>query len=210
MQWSSPPPNTHTIQKSLDDSNPHQQLTRPPNVTECNLWKRSRPVSSGTVSVDSKFMSFKPQPPCWGREGVWVTRSAHGCQTLGALPLRRLIIGHLSTLLWSPVELQLRGSDIYFWPLCCLFVSSCVVSCLLRVHWSEMYIWCCSQCFMTGFKETAVDVQMLQHFLLEFIIWPYEDLWSRNILAVYLKPRERETDREEGTVQILIYDVSRW
>lgn len=142
-------------------------------------------------------MSFKPQPPCWGREGVWVTRSAHGCQTLGALPLRRLIIGHLSTLLWSPVELQLRGSDIYFWPLCCLFVSSCVVSCLLRVQWSEMYIWCSSQWFVTGFKETAVDVQMLQ----PFSAWVYYlALWrlmkQKHFGRVF--EAKGEGDRERG------------
>lgn len=139
------------------------------NVTFMRDW----PISSGTVSVDSKFTaneSFKTQPK--GHRLVeGDTRSAHRCQTLGALPVHRLIIGHLSTLLWSPAQFQLRGSVIYFWSHCCLFVSSCVVSCLLLVQWSEMYFWCCSQWFTTGFKDIAVDVQCWSHFLLDFIYW---------------------------------------
>lgn len=134
---------------------------------------RNGPIYSGTINIDSKFTvtkSFKTQPK--GHQlADGDSRSAHGCQTLRASSVHCLIIGHLSTLLWSPVELQLCGSVVYFWPYCCLFVSSCVVSCLLLVWWSEMYFWCCSQWFTNGFKDIAGDVQ-------SFSAWFYYLAWD--------------------------------
>lgn len=169
------PPHTHisTMQWSLADCDRTNSWPTPltwQNVTFMRTW----PTSSGTVVVDGKFTVNEPfrdaakrAPVCWGGG----TFSAHGCQTLGALPVHRLIICHLSTLLWSPVEIHLRGSVIYFWSHCRLFVSSCVVSSLLLVQWSEIYFWCCSQGFTTGFKDIAVDVQCCSHLMLDFIYW---------------------------------------
>lgn len=119
------PPHTHTRTTHLLYRN-YQLIViltnswpSSPKWQNVTFW-RNWPISSGIVTVDSKFMvtkSFKRKLKghglvegggelgvWWQWRWGWVGRhTAHGCQTLGALPVHRLIIGHPSTLLWSPV-----------------------------------------------------------------------------------------------------------
>lgn len=92
------------------------------------------------------------------RVGRWDTTrpTSRMSKPLGALPARRLIIGHLPALLRSPPELLLRGSAVYFWSHCCLLVCfhSCSLAVLLPVQRSEIYSWCRGQWFMAGFSRT--------------------------------------------------------
>lgn len=197
----------------------------PPEVTECNLFMRNWPISSGTASgrrqaVDGKFAtteSFKTLPKghrlvvVGGEGGVsgWgggiPPARPHGCQN--PLPVRRLIIGHLPAPLRSPAELHLRGSAVYFWSRCCLLVCfhSCSLAVLLPVQRSEIYSWCRGQWFMAGFSRTwAKTGEAAAIFCPDFYILAL-DLFNEAgtlhfWLYIYIYWREwlRETDREWG------------
>lgn len=79
----------------------HSQ-TATPEVTGCNLY--GEPVR---LPGDRRWRQQIHMSASLKQSAFWLrgTRSARRCQTLGALPVHRLIIGHPSTLLWSPVEL---------------------------------------------------------------------------------------------------------
>lgn len=79
----------------------HSQ-TATPEVTGCNLYGEPVCLPRDRRWRQQIHMSASlKQSAFWSRG----TRTARRCQTLGALPVHRLIIGHPSTLLWSPVEL---------------------------------------------------------------------------------------------------------
>lgn len=149
--------------------------TATPEVTGCNLFRELVHLHGDRRWRQQIHMTASlKQPPCWLRG----TRSACRCQTLAALPVHRLIIGHPSPLLWSPLELwALRARHLFHIRLVLVCFQG-VVSHLLPVQWSKIYFRHCSQWFTAPFKDAAARCATLQPFSVWF---HYLDIYSKQL-----------------------------
>lgn len=124
-------------------------------VTGCNLYRELVRLHGDRRWRQQIHKTASLKQPPWWLQG---TRSACRCQTLGALPVHRLIIGHPSTLLWSPVELWALRARHLFHILLVLVCFQGVVSHSLLVQWSKIYFRRCSQWFTAPFKDDAAAI----------------------------------------------------